>query len=155
MDMIITFPGNLRVAAEYKGFTIETDQPQDEGGDGTAPAPFDLFLASLATCAGAYMLQFLRKRHLPVEGASLTMRAETDEHTRMITNVTLDLRLPPGFPEKYREAIVHAVNLCAVKKHLLKPPEIAVITTMPRQAEASTHPKPDMAPDASPSAAVG
>jgi len=148
MDMIVTFPGNLRVAAEYKGFTIETDQPQDEEGDGSAPAPFDLFLASLATCAGVYMLQFLRKRRLPVEGASLIMRTEKDERTRMITNVVLNLHLPPSFPEKYREAIVHAVNLCAVKKHLLKPPEIAVITTIPGQDDASTHPWPDIGPDA-------
>lgn len=130
MDMRVTFPGNLQVAAEYKGFTILTDQPVRSGGDETAPAPFDLFLASLATCAGFYMLQFLRKRDLPTEQASVTMRTTKDSETGMISNVTLELHLPPEFPEKYRDAVIHAVNLCSVKKHLHNPPQIdTVITT--------------------------
>ena len=52
------FGGGLKVDAEYRGFTIKTDQPFHEGGEGRRPAPFDLFLASLATCAGFYVLAF-------------------------------------------------------------------------------------------------
>ena len=54
MDMKVYFPGGKRVYADYGGFTIETDQPARGGGDDSAPAPFDLFLASIGTCAGIY-----------------------------------------------------------------------------------------------------
>ena len=52
MDMQISFSGGKKVDATYKGFTIKTDQPKDEGGNGTAPEPFSLFLASIGTCTG-------------------------------------------------------------------------------------------------------
>ncbi|NLG66280.1 MAG: osmotically inducible protein OsmC [Actinobacteria bacterium] len=159
MDMTVTFPGNLKVAAAYRGFTIATDQSPEDGGDGTAPAPFDLFLASLATCAGIYMLRFLRSRNLSAEDASLAMHMERDEETNMLRSVTLDLHLPPGFPEKYCNAVINAVNLCAVKKHLLAPPEITVVTTLAGEPAHTTvpalGPDPDAAAGAAPSAALG
>ena len=52
----ITFPGNKKVDAEFNGFTIKTDQPVNQGGVGSAPTPFETFLASLGTCAGIYVL---------------------------------------------------------------------------------------------------
>jgi len=52
MEMEITFPGGKKVNSTYKGFTVETDQPKDEGGDGSAPEPYDLFLSSIGTCTG-------------------------------------------------------------------------------------------------------
>jgi uncharacterized OsmC-like protein len=61
MDMKIYFPGNKRVYANYGGFTIETDQPARGGGDDSAPAPFDLFLASIGTCAGIYALNSMQR----------------------------------------------------------------------------------------------
>jgi putative redox protein len=61
-EIKVTFPGGLRVDAEYKGFVIKTDQPVKHGGSGTAPAPFDLFLASIAACAGFYVVAFCRER---------------------------------------------------------------------------------------------
>ncbi len=63
-NMEITFPGNLKVDSTYKGFTLHTDQPKDEGGDGTAPEPFDLFISFIGTCAGVYVLFFCRERHI-------------------------------------------------------------------------------------------
>ena len=135
MDMIVTFPGNLRVDAHYKGFTIHTDQPAKDGGEGSAPTPFDLFLASLATCAGVYLLNFLRKRDIPTEGAGITMSPQRNPDTGMVSHITLTLNLPPEFPDKYREAVVNAVNLCSVKKHLLSPPEIEVVTTTASRAQ--------------------
>ena len=62
MDMEVYFTGNKKVAADYKGFTVETDQPVAGGGDGTALSPFDLFLVSLGTCAGFFVLQFMQQR---------------------------------------------------------------------------------------------
>ena len=78
MEMKITFPGNLKVDAAYKGFTVETDQPMSGGGDGSAPAPFDLFLASLGTCAGIFMLAFMKQRGIDPAGSGITMTTEAD-----------------------------------------------------------------------------
>jgi len=128
MDMDVYFPGGKRVFADYKGFTIETDQPATGGGDGSAPAPFDLFLASIGTCAGIYALGFMQQRGIDPEGAKLTMRTHVDPERGMVGKIDLELTLPAGFPEKYRAAIVNAMNLCAVKKHLHQPPEFDVTT---------------------------
>lgn len=122
MEMDIYFPENKRVYADFKGFTIETDQPQHGGGDGSAPAPFDLFLASIGSCAGIFVLNFMQQRDISTEGAGLTLRTERNPDTRMIGKVTIDIQLPPGFPDHYREAIVRAAELCSVKRHIAQPP---------------------------------
>jgi len=128
MSMEITFPGNKRVYADYKGFTIETDQPAP-AGDGSAPAPFDLFLASIGTCAGIYALGFMQQRGIDTDGARLVMDHELDPATGLVGTITLDLQLPPGFPDEYRAAVVRAMELCTVKKHLHDPPSFEVATT--------------------------
>lgn len=129
MEMKVYFPGNLRVDAEHKGFTIETDQPVGSGGDGTAPAPFDLFVTSLGTCAGIFMLAFMKQRDIDPEGSGLTMTTEHDPGKGMIARITFDLRLPAGFPEKYEAAIVRAVDQCSVKRHIQEPPAFVVTTS--------------------------
>ena len=128
MDMKVYFPGGRRVWADYGGFTIETDQPAHSGGDGSAPAPFDLFLASIGTCAGIYALGFMQQRGIDPEGSSITMRSHFDPSVGMITKMELELELPAGFPEKYRAAVVNSMNLCAVKKHMMDPPEFEITT---------------------------
>jgi len=130
MDMQVYFPGGKRVYADYGGFTIETDQPAHGGGDGSAPAPFDLFLASIGTCAGIYALGFMQQRGIDAEDAKLTMSMLRDPQTGMIGEIGIELTLPPEFPEKYRDAIVNAMNLCAVKKHIHNPPEFAITTVL-------------------------
>ncbi len=122
----VTFEGNLKVKAEYRGMNILTDQPVYAGGEGSAPAPFDLFLASLATCAGYYVLAFCRQRELPTEGIYLTMDLEKGQVSKMIEKIVIDIHLPADFPEKYVEAVVRAADQCAVKAHLLKPPTFEV-----------------------------
>lgn len=128
MEMIIRFPGNKKVSAEFGGYTVMTDQPKEAGGDGSAPAPFDLFLASLGTCAGIFALSFCRKRELPTEGLEIVQKAEWDDAAHRVSKVTLTITLPRGFPEKYRDALVSTVNLCTVKKHLAAPPAFEVAT---------------------------
>jgi len=117
MDMQIYFPGGKRVFADYGGFTIETDQPARGGGDGSAPAPFDLFLASM------------QQRGVDATGARITMRTQYDAATGLIGKIDLELQLPAGFPDKYRDAVVNAMNLCTVKKHLHQPPAFEITTT--------------------------
>jgi putative redox protein len=128
-EMQVYFPGNKRVYADYKGFTIETDQPAGGGGDDSAPAPFDLFMASIGTCAGIYALGFMQQRGIDPEGARITMTPEVDPSKGMIGRIVIDLQLPAGFPEEYRAAVVRSMELCAVKKHLHDPPAFDVVTT--------------------------
>ncbi len=128
MDMQIYFPGGKRVFADYGGFTVKTDQPAQSGGDDTAPAPFDLFLASIGTCAGIYALGFMQQRDLDPIGSKLTLRTHYDPAAGLISKIDLELQLPTDFPDKYRDAIVNAMNLCTVKKHLHKPPAFEITT---------------------------
>jgi ribosomal protein S12 methylthiotransferase accessory factor len=150
MQMQITFPGNKRVDADYKGFTIQTDQPRDEGGDGTAPEPFDFFLASIGTCAGIYVLSFCRERGLSTEGLSLGLSFERDEKTWMVKKIRIEITVPPGIPQKYHKALVRSAGLCTVKKHLVTPPafDIAVTAESPQTAS-------DESPSGVRSSAVG
>jgi len=121
-DIKVTFPGGKRVDAEYKKFLIKTDQSVKDGGEGSAPSPFDLFLASLATCVGYYTLSFCQSREIPTEKASVVIRTEKNPGTKMVGKVIIELRLPPEFPDKYQQAVIKSVNQCAVKEHLFNPP---------------------------------
>lgn len=116
--------------ALYKGFRIETDQPRRHGGEASAPAPFDLFLASLGTCAGIYVLNFCQERSIPTEEIRIYLRTERDQGTRMIRRVNIEIRLPSAFPSRYKEAVVKAAELCTVTKHLLEPPEMVVVAKL-------------------------
>ncbi|HQN06578.1 MAG TPA: OsmC family protein [Thermoanaerobaculia bacterium] len=124
--MEVRFPGGVAVEAIHAGMTIRTDQPVAAGGAGSAPSPFDLFLVSLSTCAGFYALRFCQERGLPTEGLGVTMDWERSPETKLISKVRISVKLPEGFPEKYRAAILRATDQCAVKKHLVSPPAIEV-----------------------------
>lgn len=123
MEMTIDFPGGTRVDAHFGDFTVATDQPPD----GTAPSPFLVFLASIGTCAGIYALNFCQARELDVTGLRMTERIETtaDGH---VERIEIDVSLPDTFPEKYRAALLRAIDHCTVKRHLARPPRIDVTT---------------------------
>ncbi|MCM2276625.1 MAG: OsmC family protein [Oligoflexia bacterium] len=125
--MKITFPGNKKVSAHFDGFEIATDQPAPSG-DGSAPAPFDLFLASIGTCAGIYVVSFCQRRKLPIEGLEILQAMEEDPATGLVAKISLRIRTPQGFPEQYRESLINAANLCLVKKHLANPPRFEITT---------------------------
>jgi len=130
MDMKITFHGGKKVFADYNGFTHETDQPSGSGGEGTAPSPFELFLASLGTCAGFYVLSFCQQRGIDEAGIELRQSMDWDLKTHMIARVNIEILLPASFPEKYRAAVVQAAQSCTVKKHLQNPPQFNLFTTI-------------------------
>ena len=132
MDMKITFPGGLAVNAAFKDFTVTTDQGMEHGGGGKAPEPFDLFLASLGTCAGLYALRFCQQREIATQGLGLTLTTEKDPERNRLALVRLEIELPDGFPEKYREALVRAVDQCTVKRHIVAPPRFEVMTVAGR-----------------------
>jgi len=126
-DIKISFPGGKRVDAHFNGRTVQTDQPVEEGGEGSAPEPFDLFFVSMATCVGIYVLDFCQVRKLSVEGLGVRLRAERDPEKKLYTPIEIAITLPTGFPEKYRNAILNTANLCTVKKHILTPPEFHIV----------------------------
>jgi putative redox protein len=126
--MIVRFPGGKRVDAEYGGFTIRTDQSPQGGGEGSAPQPFDLFLASIATCAGIYVKGYCDSRGIATESLELEMHIEREPEKQRVARLVLEIRLPQGFPEKHREAVIRAADLCAVKKHILNPPTFEIRT---------------------------
>jgi len=128
VEITVSFPGNMRATATVGEVTIETDQGVSNGGEGAAPEPFDLFLASIATCAGSYALSFMKARDIDAEGSRIAMTVKRDEDTRLVTELGLTLHLPPGFPEKYRAAVRRAMDKCTVKRCLLDPPTISVDT---------------------------
>jgi len=130
MELLIDFPGGARVDAHFSGFTVKTDQPPAGGGDGSAPSPFEIFLASIGTCAGIYVLGFCRQRGLPTEGIRIIQRVSRSSQTHLVDFIELEIQVPPSFPEKYYEALVRSADQCAVKKHLETPPKFNVHTTV-------------------------
>jgi ribosomal protein S12 methylthiotransferase accessory factor len=121
MNFEVTFPGGGGVDATFRGHTIHTDQPEPLGAN-TAMSPFDLFMASIATCAGFYALRFCQERDIPTEGLGVTLTPERDPVKKRVATMHIDLRLPPEFPEKYRDAVLRAIDQCAVKKAIVDPP---------------------------------
>lgn len=126
MEMLIDFPGGLKVDAHFGPFTIETDQPPS----GSAPAPFDVFLSSIGTCAGIYVLGFCRQRNLPTDGIRIIQRNHPNKTTGMMDKIDLEIQVPPTFPAQYYEALVRSAELCKVKKTLEHPPVFDVTTKM-------------------------
>ncbi len=130
MEMKITFEGKAKVNADYNGITIKTDQPSPSG-DGSAPAPFDLFLASLGTCAGIYVKSFCDQRGISTDDIQIIQSITGyDTNKKLISNIKIDIQLPTTFPEKYKEAVINAASLCAVKRHLHDPPQIDTVVTI-------------------------
>jgi len=125
----VSFPGGKRVDGKIENMIIKTDQPVEEGGGGSAPEPFNLFLMSIATCAGIYALEFCQAREIETKDMALTMKCEFDPTGRVYQKLTIDLRLPAGFPDKYENAIVRTMDLCSVKKHIINPPEFEIKTS--------------------------
>jgi len=135
-NVTVSFPGGVVVEASYKGHSIRTDQPIDAGGGDSAMSPFDLLFASIATCMGFYALRFCQQRSLPTEGLRLTLDPIRDEESKRVALVRVSLELPLGFPEKYRAAIERAVDHCAVKRHILEPPQFELNVLAADEAHA-------------------
>ena len=124
MEMIIDFPGGSRVDAHFNQFTVPTDQPPTA----SAPMPFEVFLSSIGTCAGIYVLGFCRQRGLPTEGIQIVQRVHSNPATGMVEEIDLEIQIPPTFPEKYRDSLIRSAELCKVKKHLEQPPKFNIST---------------------------
>ena len=115
----------------FNGFTINTDQSVKDGGEGSAPSPYEHFLASIGTCAGIYVLSFCEKRKIPTEHISLIQRVEygkTEEGKTVLEKIVIEIVVPPAFPDKYHQALTKVADQCAVKKTIMNPPQFEVKT---------------------------
>ena len=128
MELEVFFDGNKKVNAKLGDTIVKTDQPVRGGGDGTAPAPFDLFLASIGTCAGIYVKGFCDSRGIDASQIKIIQRHSFNPTTRMIDEIELEAILPDNFPSKYKNAIIQSMDLCAVKKHMNNPPQFRTKT---------------------------
>lgn len=124
--MKISFPGGKKVQADVRGLTIMTDQPETSGGSGEAPSPFDLFLASIGTCAGYYVMAFCQQRQIPTADIEVTMEFDHNAEKHLIERINIAVLLPESFPDRYVAACVKAAEQCTVKRHLQDPPEIVL-----------------------------
>jgi ribosomal protein S12 methylthiotransferase accessory factor len=121
--MNVTFPGGKRVDVTNGEFTIHTDQAAGQGGEGSAPDPFTLFLGSLATCAGYYVLAFCDARGISREGVRVRLRSEADGRGHL-EQVHFEIELPHDFPEKYVDGVLRAADSCKVRRALRQPPTV-------------------------------
>ena len=124
MEMLIDFPGGARVDAHFGSHIVKTDQPPVS----SAPMPFEVFLASIGTCAGIYVLGFCQQRGLSTEGIRIMQRVHSNPMNGMVEKIDLEIQVPPSFPTKYYDALVKSAELCKVKKHLEHPPVFDVTT---------------------------
>ncbi len=129
-NMEVTIDGGKVITAHLNGKTIKTDQSVRNGGGGTAPEPFELFLASIGTCAGIYVKSFCDQRGIPAENIKIVQSVVFDPAKRIPGKISLDIQLPADFPEKYRPAVINAAELCLVKKTINDPPEFQVHTSV-------------------------
>jgi ribosomal protein S12 methylthiotransferase accessory factor len=125
-EIEVTFPGNLRVEAAVGDFTVVTDQPEKSGGDNTAPSPTEYFLVSIATCSAYFALKFYRTRDIDYSNMRLKMGYGWDRDQKRYPKLSIELTLPEGFPDKYRTAIIKAMDQCVVKQHLHNPPAFKI-----------------------------
>ncbi len=126
MDMEIRFSGGKKVEALFNQYTVQTDQPISDGGSGTAPSPFDLFLASIGTCTGYYVLIFCQKNNIPTENITLHASMERNPKTHLIELCDITIHVPDDFPQKYSNAVIKAAEVCTVKRHLQNPPKFRI-----------------------------
>lgn len=105
-----------RADAHFKGFTVSA-------GGGESPSPFDLFFASLATCAALTAAGYCKSRGLDSEGMQILVDLERNPETKLATKVKMEIVLPEDFPAEHHNRVIKAANACFVKKHLWEQPE--------------------------------
>lgn len=116
MQVKVRFLDNLRLEASFDDFTVISDQPIRYKGDGTAPGPFDYFLASSALCAAYFAKAYCSARDIPTEDISIVQDNIVDPENRYQQTFKIRAELPEGISEKHRDGIISAMDRCTVKR---------------------------------------
>ena len=128
MELKVTLEGGKRVATRVGNHVIETDQPKESGGDDSAPAPYDLFLASIATCVGFYIQSYCETKDIDVTGIRITLNATRDPESRQVSGFVTTIEVPPSLPDKLYPVLCKVAEQCAVKKTIMSNPSFVVKT---------------------------
>lgn len=123
-ELRMRFPGGRKVEVQIGSHVVLTDQPSENGGDDEAPSPYSLFLASIGGCAGFYALAFCQARQISTEGLEVVAIPRKEEN--VLAGVDIRVTLPEGFPERYRGAILKAIEQCSVKRAIEARPRFDV-----------------------------
>jgi ribosomal protein S12 methylthiotransferase accessory factor len=128
MQINVHFLENLRLEAKFDDFSLITDQPIRYKGDGTAPSPFDYFLASSALCAAYFVKVYCIARNIPTEDIKLTQNNIVDPENRYKQIFNIQVELPESISEHDREGILKSIDRCTVKKVIQQTPDFQVET---------------------------
>ena len=128
MELKVTLEGGKRVATQVGTHRIVTDQSVKHGGEDSAPAPFDLFLASIATCVGFYIQSYCESKSIDTAGIEISLRTVRDPKTKQVTSFVTTIRVPPELPQKLYPTLKKVAEQCAVKKTIKAHPEFVVET---------------------------
>ena len=127
MEIKVNFLNNLRLEAKFDDFTITTDQPIRYKGDGTAPSPFDYFLASSALCAAYFVKVYCLSRGISTNDIQVSQNNIVDPENRYNQIIEIQVKLPSYIPERERVGILRSVDRCTVKKVVQQTPEFKIV----------------------------
>ncbi len=138
MEINVNFLDNLRLEAKFDDFTVLTDQPIRYKGDGSAPSPFDYFLASSALCAAYFVRVYCLARDIPTDNIRLSQNNIVDPEDRYNQIFKIQVELPEDLPEKHRQGILRSIDRCTVKKVVQTGPtfEIETVDNLDEDAQA-------------------
>ncbi|OHY99525.1 OsmC domain/YcaO domain-containing protein [Salinicola sp. MIT1003] len=128
MEIKVNYLDNLRQEALFDDFTVITDQPIRYKGDGSAPGPFDYFLASSALCAAYFVRVYCNARDIPTENIRLSQNNIVDPENRYNQIFKIQVELPDDISEKDRIGILRSVERCSVKRVIQNNPEFQIET---------------------------
>lgn len=126
MEIKVNFLDNLRLEAKFDDFTVVADQPIRYKGDGSAPGPFDYFLASSALCAAYFVKLYCSTRNIPTENIRLSQNNIVDPENRYNQIFKIQVELPADISEKDRQGILRSIDRCTVKKVVQAGPEFVI-----------------------------
>lgn len=124
--IVVSWNGGARFTADIRGHKVTVDQPAQGGGDDSAPMPVELLPTSLGTCVALYVQRFLATRQLDASGLTVQVTSVGAPNPNRIAKFGIEVHIPGGVPEKYREAVRRAAEGCTVHHTLSHPPEIVV-----------------------------
>ena len=127
MEIRVNFLNNLRLEAKFDDFTITTDQPIRYKGDGTAPSPFDYFLASSALCAAYFVKVYCLSRNIPTDDIQVSQNNILDPENRYNQTFQIHVELPSSISERDRTGILRSIDRCTVKKVIQQSPTFNII----------------------------
>lgn len=147
MEIKVNFLDKLRLEAKFDDFTVIADQPIRYKGDGSAPGPFDYFLASSALCAAYFVKLYCNTRNIPTENIRLSQNNIVDPDNRYQQIFKIQVELPHDISDKDRQGILRSIERCTVKKVVQAGPEFVIeeVENLDADAQALLALRPDAA----------